>query len=835
MAFAWSRVIAASVMGGVMAVYAPKIYMPNISRRAFSVLLRFGVPLAGANVINFLLINVDYAFVGHLMGAIALGTYMLAFTIASSPGLLLGNVINSIAMPAFSRVKHDPDLLKNAITRALRVVALILMPMCGLMIALARPIVLTVYGAKWEASARVLSILALYGAVSIICILFANILASLGKAKFTLFVQLLWLGTLVPAMALGVNRNGIIGAAAAHIAVIVPLVLPSYLFAMRRATGIRFTLLGKAIFPPLLAGAAAALAARATASQFASPLVQLLSGLAVGGVVYLVAAAPLIAAWLSQAQAAKLRVSRLLGLCNTVARVIRLPAGGGSEHRDEGGRHQPRNAAAAGQRRSATGTLTPPPARADARAHHGQGLSVTSRLTALLRPEARVVPFWRRPELGELLEWCRAPGQSAVRLVTGEGGAGKTRLAIELARELENDGWHAQWVPPEAEPEAIRAARRTARPTVFLVDHAETRPSMARLLIDVAGSLNGPDLRVVLLARNSGQWWQELIDSADYRLREMLAAAWPIRLGPITHAVVQRDVFEAAITRFAVLLGATRPAARLTLTDPDVVVLILHAAALSAVLDVEHAADEHPRSSADVLESLLRSEIRYCGQAAAAAGLDLDPGMQRRLIAVAWLIGADSESATAAILRRLPDFAESAWRHGQVARWLHDLYPGQAAADGGVTGWSASLPPERLVEQLVVGELTKQPDLIPVLFTGLDESRAKKALTVLGRAALNYPDAVPLLAQALAADLEHLAIPALAVAVETNPVLDRLIADTITAQALPTQALARIAAAIPRRSRGLAATAATVFQRLASAGSDHAGPVEPFRRIAAEP
>lgn len=290
MAFAWSRVIAASVMGCVMAVYAPKIYMPNISRRALSVLFRFGLPLAGANVINFLLINVDYAFVGHLMGAIALGTYMLAFTIASSPGLLLGNVINSIAMPAFSRVKHDPDLLKNAMTRALRVVALILMPMCGLMIALARPIVLTVYGAKWEASARVLSILALYGAVSIICILFANILASLGKAKFTLFVQLLWLGTLVPAMALGVNRNGIIGAAAAHIAVIVPLVLPSYLFALRRATGIRFTLLGKAIFPPLLAGAAAALAARATASQFASPLVQLVSGLAVGGVVYLVAA-----------------------------------------------------------------------------------------------------------------------------------------------------------------------------------------------------------------------------------------------------------------------------------------------------------------------------------------------------------------------------------------------------------------------------------------------------------------------------------------------------------------------------------------------------------------
>jgi PST family polysaccharide transporter len=359
MAFAWSRVIAASVMGCVMAVYAPKIYMPGISRSALSVLLRFGVPLAGANVINFILINVDYVFVGHLLGAIALGVYMLAFTIASSPGLLLGNVINSIAMPAFSRVKHDPDLLKNAMTRALRVVSLILMPMCGLMIALARPLVLTVYGARWEASATVLSILALYGAVSIICILFANILTSLGKAKFTLFVQLLWLAALVPAMVLGVHRNGIVGAAAAHIAVIGPLVLPCYLFALRRATGIRFTMLGKAILPPLLAGAAAALAARATASQFASPLVQLLSGLAVGGLTYLVAAGPQIAAWLTPAQAAKLRVPRLF-------------RPGHTEQRDMGGRHRPDNAAAAGQHSPATVAFTLPSASEDAQVHHAR-------------------------------------------------------------------------------------------------------------------------------------------------------------------------------------------------------------------------------------------------------------------------------------------------------------------------------------------------------------------------------------------------------------------------------------------------------------------------------
>jgi lipopolysaccharide exporter len=323
MAFAWSRLIAALVMGAVYAAYAPKIYMPGISRSALSVLFRFGLPLAGANIINFTLINVDYAFVGHLMGPVQLGAYVLAFTIASSPGLLLGNVINSIAMPAFSRLKQDPDRLKDAIVSALRVVSLIIMPMCALIMVLSRPLVYTLYGAKWAASVEVLSILSLYGAISIICILFANILASLGKAKLTLLMQLLWIGALIPAMALGVHRNGIVGAAIAHIAVIGPLVLPSYLFALRKAVGVRFIAVGKAVFPPLLAASAAAVAARSAASQFASPQAQLVTGLAAGGLIYVVVAAPLAVALLGQKHSEKLRALRLFRLYEIVARTAR--------------------------------------------------------------------------------------------------------------------------------------------------------------------------------------------------------------------------------------------------------------------------------------------------------------------------------------------------------------------------------------------------------------------------------------------------------------------------------------------------------------------------------
>ena len=222
MAFAWSRAVGQLTSGCVLLAYLPKFYWPDIARSAFSVLFKFGIPLAAANFVNYILLNVDYALVGHLMGAVTLGIYVLAFNVCSWSTSLLSGVINTISIPAFSRVKHDPDLLNKSIVTSVRAVSLIAMPMCSLIMVLARPLVLVLYGAKWLASASVLPVLVLYGLISIICVLFANMLVSVGKSKAVLVIQLVWLAELVPAMALGVRRDGILGAAIAHVIVIVP-------------------------------------------------------------------------------------------------------------------------------------------------------------------------------------------------------------------------------------------------------------------------------------------------------------------------------------------------------------------------------------------------------------------------------------------------------------------------------------------------------------------------------------------------------------------------------------------------------------------------------------
>ncbi len=325
MALAWSRVLGQVIVGSVLVISVPKRYRPGLTRRAVSLLIKFGLPLAGANFVNYILLNVDYALVGHLMRAVLLGIYVLAFNVASWPASLLGTMINNVSMPAFSRVKHDDALLRRSIADALRAVSFIVLPMCALMAVLSKPLVLVMYGAQWTASAKVLSVLAAYGAMSIICVLFANMLASIGRTRLLLVLQLVWIGTLLPTMALGVIRDGIVGASLAHVFVIGLVVLPAYVIALRKTTGIHIRTLIGAAAPALLGATAAALAAHAVMSQIDIPLVQLLAGGATGGIVYLIVLAPQAVALVNRGFSST-RGARITRAYSIAARVVGLPS-----------------------------------------------------------------------------------------------------------------------------------------------------------------------------------------------------------------------------------------------------------------------------------------------------------------------------------------------------------------------------------------------------------------------------------------------------------------------------------------------------------------------------
>ena len=449
-----------------------------------------------------------------------------------------------------------------------------------------------------------------------------------------------------------------------------------------------------------------------------------------------------------------------------------------------------------------------------------QGLSGSP--AGYLRAEEKVVSFRPRPELDVLRDWLAADSPAGVQLVTGDAGSGKTRLAIELAGQAAEYGYRCYWAGAGKERDAAGAAALSDTPVLFLVDYAETRSGLAAMIAAVLGAEDGPVVRVLLLARSAGEWWQQLITESEARVSDLLAAVAPMRLGPLTAPSGQDAVFRQALTAFAAKLHCDCPDLPVPPLGAGEVVLVVHAAALIAVLDHQaHAADKNPGQARsgpeDVIGRLLGHEARYWEHTQARYQLALSPAVRERAVAVGTLAGADDETTATRLLAAISDLPDPGVR-GQVARWLHDLYP----ADPGLTTgeWIGSLRPDLIAEHLVVKVLASQPQLAGAVLGELTGQRALRALTTLGRAALTQPTASFLIGQALGSCPGSLIVPAMTVAVETNPAIGDLILTALTSGQPQPDLLTAITAALPDASVVLAGTAVLAYQRLAGISAD---------------
>jgi PST family polysaccharide transporter len=314
MSFAWAVAVGHLITGGSQYYYVRRFDRPGFRLDVAKRVLRYSLPVAGAALLSTVLLNVDYAVVGRTLGPYRLGLYLLAFNVASWPTALLSATIFALVIPAFSRLSADPVRHSRAVFTAVRSVSLVAFPICALTCSLSLPLLVTVYGPKWAASAPVLSTLAVYGSAAVLCLLLGEMTISQGRTSRLLKLQVLWLICLVPAMVIGVHWRGIIGAGAAHVVVILFIVIPAYVAVFVMAGLGRVRDLVRAAWPPLVSAVLCGLAALAASAPFSSPLVQLLFGALVGGLVYVAIMGPLLAEllahWLSPQSRFTLAINR---------------------------------------------------------------------------------------------------------------------------------------------------------------------------------------------------------------------------------------------------------------------------------------------------------------------------------------------------------------------------------------------------------------------------------------------------------------------------------------------------------------------------------------------
>lgn len=328
---------------------------------------------------------------------------------------------------------------------------------------------------------------------------------------------------------------------------------------------------------------------------------------------------------------------------------------------------------------------------------------------ALLRAQYGVVPFHRREkELQDLENWCHDPAPARVRLYTGPGGMGKTRLALEAALKMKEEGWWTGFVTSEALRSPEKTWKALARPEgklFLIVDYAEThRPFLIPVLREMCGLKRGP-VRLLLLARAALDWWEQLKSERE-GVGELLSGAATLRLSlaPLADSIEARaESYEIAAKAFSKILAAPPVETPHDLeADHYQRVLLLH---MKALIDLEAEGQEKAQREDGILDRILARERMYWESRAGDWGLarEIVPGIGRALAAITLGGGVQGETAALEVLRGLRFFeGQTAAVLTRVARLLHECYPGER--------WIEPIQPDLLGEHLVQRELEAGAD-----------------------------------------------------------------------------------------------------------------------------
>lgn len=117
----------------------------------------FGIKVLGSTLAAWTADNLERVVIGRVWGVASLGAYSGANGLARAPATLLTYSVQSVALPIASRLQDDPERLRRAYCVMISGLALVLLPMFFLFAVAAQPLVLLLYGDRWNEAVPLLA------------------------------------------------------------------------------------------------------------------------------------------------------------------------------------------------------------------------------------------------------------------------------------------------------------------------------------------------------------------------------------------------------------------------------------------------------------------------------------------------------------------------------------------------------------------------------------------------------------------------------------------------------------------------------------------------------
>ncbi len=131
----------------------------RFSRESFNYLFGFGSKILGSSLIQNIYNNIYPLLIGNKFGAGDLGLYSRSNHFAQLPSSYIAQILNNVTFPVLSSVNDDKEKVLSIYFKIYHVSIFVVFPLMIGLAAIARPLIISLIGVKWEGCVAMLQIL----------------------------------------------------------------------------------------------------------------------------------------------------------------------------------------------------------------------------------------------------------------------------------------------------------------------------------------------------------------------------------------------------------------------------------------------------------------------------------------------------------------------------------------------------------------------------------------------------------------------------------------------------------------------------------------------------